>query len=202
MAVRFFITPKVELVAGTFSPKYFRVLSDGQLTDGIAGWWTAINFGPEPFLLVKADVTNAEQTSISGNADVLTVPANIENNVGGGQGLTAARNGLESRNIPGSWVTSGMTWRTVLRFAAHYALLQQVFGRRAVARFFQLYTLNTTMAQMTAAHRDRLREAAEELGVTDTSSITGSSTVRDVLRLLIGQMQRPIRMGVGAGEVL
>jgi hypothetical protein len=196
MAIRFYIVPKQTLLS-SIVPKYFMVEGLGSVIRAIVGDWVAMDGGREPWMLVRADVTDAEHTALNGHADVIVVPANLDSNVGAALGTVQTR--LDQINVPSDWVTATHTYRQVLRFVGRYGCLLQVFGRRALARFFELYTLDSTMAQLSAAHRDRLREAATEIGVSDTSSINGSSTVREVLRLLTDQMVLNVRM---SGEVI
>jgi hypothetical protein len=190
MAIRFYVVPKITAADGSLGPKYF---CGGTTVNLIAGDWAAMDYGREEIMLVRADVTAGENTSISANADVITIPANIENAIGGGQTLNTVRNRLEALNIPGTWVTSTLTYRQLLRWVGRLFCILQRFNGRYRAKFFEGVTLATTMGQLTQTQRDRLRAAVQDFGL-DTTQFAASSTVRDVLKALADVMPIAIVM--------
>jgi hypothetical protein len=174
MAIRFYLTPKEQIVNGDdfyFRPKYF--------DDSLA--WRAIDYGKEPWMLVAADVTTPQHNAIAANVDVTAVPANLDGTVGAQ--LATVQNKLELANLPAHWVTSGMTWRTVLKWTIRLLLLQQRFSGldHAAARLFSGgITLDSTVGDLPVVVRQRLNAAAQRWGL-DTSAITLSTTIRSAL---------------------
>jgi hypothetical protein len=183
MALRFYILPVDGdgVTAAGFYPKY---IGNG----GIVGGWCAIDYGKEPTMIVAAEVTAAEHTSISANVDIIAVPANLDLQIGAN--LATVQSALESKNLPADWVTASMTYRTVLKWVLRICLLLQRFRGldAAAARFFDLgLTLDSLVGDLSASVRQRLNDAATSFGL-DTSSITLSTTIRAALRILGQQM--------------
>lgn len=176
MAIRFYIVPKTGTGVDPFDgyrPRYVSDLNVG---------WVGLDYGDEPTFLVGADVTTAQHTSLVANADVTAAPADLGVTVGGN--LASVQAALEARNIPSHWVTADMPYKRVLWGIGCIMLLAQ----RADFRFFETgVTLNTTIAQLTTAQRTRLQNLADALGM-DRSGVTGSTTMRQALRLLAQQM--------------
>ena len=72
-----------------------------------------MDYGLEPVFLVAAkDVPPSVDSSITANADVTVVP-DLSTTVAGR--LAATQTALESLNIPSGWITSAMTFGTVVR---------------------------------------------------------------------------------------
>ena len=93
MTIRIYLTPIVARSdkPNSRAPKYFWDLA------GVT--WGAMDYGLEPVMLVVADVTDAQHAALVTNADLVSVPANLDATIGGA-GLTAARNG---GNITVTW---------------------------------------------------------------------------------------------------
>jgi hypothetical protein len=183
MAIRFYLLPKIGdglTFATAFRPAY---VSDG----GIVGRYTAIDYGKEVWMLVGADVTGAEHTAIVAHTDVTAVPANLDDTVGGA--LSTVQTKLELANLPADWVTSGMTWRTVVKWTIRILLLMQRFRGllSSAARFFATVTLDSTVGDLSALVRQRFITAAASFGLT-TTGITLGMTIRAALILLGQQM--------------
>lgn len=203
MALRFYLIPKIgregvgnindaqpwSESTGPVRPRYVGT---------IAGAWQSIDCD-DNLALVAADVTGTEHTAIMVNSDVTAVPANLENTVGGALATVQAK--LEAANLPAQWVTSGMTWRTVLKWTIRLLLIRQRFKGLAPAAaklFSGGITLNSTVGDLPAAVRQRLNSAAQSLGL-DTSGITLSTTIRVALITLGQQMTTTITV---AGEAV
>lgn len=178
MAIRFYLVPKDgdgTPLLNPFRPKYL---------SGLTFW--AMDYGREPFFLAAADVTDPQHTAIVANADVSAFPQNLDAQVGAN--LAATQAALETRNMPGSWVQSTHTFRNVLRGVATLCRVAQRYDALFVSRIFQAgLTLDTTVSQLTQTQRDRLQTAATVLGV-DYSSVTGATTLRQVLRVVAQQL--------------
>lgn len=182
MAIRIYLVPKIGTGFGSdpFRPAY---ISNG----GIAGNWQAIDYGKEAWMLVAADVTPAEHNAITANSDATAIPANLDQQIGAA--LATVQSKLELANLPADWVTSAMTYRTLLKWTIRILLLMQRFCGfdEAAARFFATVTLDSTVGDLTAAVRQRLNTVAQSFGL-DTSSITLATTIRAALRILGQQM--------------
>lgn len=178
MAKRFYIVPKSGdgLTKDTaFRPKYL---------DAIGGW-AAMDLGLEPTMLVCGEVTNAQHTSINANADVIAVPQNLDTQVGAN--LATVQANLESVNIPADWITSGMTYRDVLRWITRLFVFHQR-AARLIGKFFAAgFTLDSLIGDIPQEKRQQLNSVAQNLGI-DTSAITLSTTVRQAFRILADQL--------------
>jgi hypothetical protein len=181
MVVRFYLVPAVgdgTTIATARKPDYVSTLVP-------APRWVGVDYGREDVFLLAADVTPAQHTALAAKSPITVVPSSLEATVGAN--VSATENALESWGIPGHWVTSGMTWRTVLRGVATVMQLAQRLAKRSGSRILPAgVTLATTMAQLTVAQRNALQDAVDSFG-WDSSSITGSTTVREFLRAMAAQ---------------
>ena len=109
MANRVYLMPVTGAGTTTDSrrPKY----ADTDLS-GIA--WTMMDLGNETTCVVIANVTAGQNTVISAEIDVITVPANLDSQIGAGN-LAAVTAALETLHIPSGWVVASQTYRQVLR---------------------------------------------------------------------------------------
>lgn len=188
MALRVYFVPVIGdglTIATPRRPKY--------ISGVIAGAFQCMDYGNEPTMLVAAEVTNAEHTAIAANPDVVVVPANLNNTIG--VNLAAVQAALDSLNIPADWITSGMTYRTVLKWIALLFLLCQRFQGLVGGRLFPAgITLNSTVGDLTVNVRQKLLQAAGSLHL-DTSAITLAMTIRVALKTLANQISLPISLG-------
>jgi hypothetical protein len=156
-----------------------------------AGQWQLVDYGSQDVCFVALDADAATHSALTAHADVLTVPANLDNTPGAGA-VTTTRNALEALDIPGGWVTTSTPWRTVVRVVVGMFLLNQRFwvirgnnignGRHSL---LDGVDLDMTVADIPQAARQDLQEAALSLEL-DTSEVTGATTIREMLRI-IGQ---------------
>lgn len=194
MSVRVYLVPKDGdglTLATAFRPRY--------VSGGIAGAWSAVDFGAEPTMLIVANVTLAEHAAISAHVDVVTLPANLDAIIAGN--LATVQSALEGLNLPADWVVAGMTYRVVLRVVVRIMLLlQRVNGLApAAGRFFANGTLDNTLGDLPVVWRQRLSAAATSFGV-DVSALTLTTTIRAALRN-VGQQLLRLPCAVG-GESL
>jgi hypothetical protein len=185
-AFRIYLLPFVTGSDGVLRPKYF---SDGTITGDFKG---AIPYAFEPWMFVGADLASEEHITLSGQADVFLIPANLTDTLTAGQ-VTNVQNKLESINVPAGWVSTALTWAQVLR---------TVFG---ILNFYQRYTsiyfsangtlppalggtvtLNSTFASLPLAVRNALTATATDLGFS-TTGIAGGTTLRTILKLMADQ---------------
>lgn len=165
----FFIVPIVGTGtrADPFLPKYIPAL-------GVPWQWRDL---PRNWGVVWADASPAQESTVGANADAIVVPP-LDNTIA----LTATQNALEALNVPAQWLTSGMTYRTVLRVIVGMAN----FAERCDGMGLQLTlagNLDKTLSQFSAQTRQILADAADSLGL-DRTGITGTTTVRETLRIM------------------
>jgi hypothetical protein len=127
--------------------------------------------------IVWANTTPAQDAALALHADVILVPA-LDLPVA----LVTLQTALEALNIPAQWITAAMTNRDVLRALVGMAqLLQRCTG---LGVSFKLAgNLDLTMSQLSVAVRTVLASASDSLGL-DRSTIVGTTTVRQALRIL------------------
>lgn len=194
MALRVYLVP---VIGDGLTPKTARrakyIAPDEFFVGGIVGRYQAMDYGNEPMMLVAAEVTAAEHTAIAANADVIAAPANLDNTIGAN--LATVQAALESVNLPADWITSGMTYRTVLRWIARLFLVCQRFQGLAGGRLFPAgITLASVIGDLSASVRQKLTQGAQSLGL-DTSNIAPATTIRAALKDLGNQMTLVITLG-------
>ena len=189
MAKRFYIVPRIGtgIVDDEFKPKYFSALP------GVS--WSAMPFGKEPFHLVVSDLTTAQHAALVANSDVITIPENIDAQVGTGS-LSAVVNALETLNIPAGWVTAAMTYRFVLKIVcAIFQFAQRLHGHANLRIYESGITMSTQFRNLPENVRTALLGAAQTMNF-DTSSLSGTSTIRQILKEMADQWgTRPIHIG-------
>jgi hypothetical protein len=182
MSLRFYVMPVIGTgtsFTDAIRPAY---VGDGQLSSHS---WAAMDYGNEPTMLVMGDVTPSEQTAIAAHADVIAAPADLTALVG--SNLVTVQTALESVNIPADWVTSGMTFRAVLRWVSSLFQILQRFNGLQGGRFFPVgITLNSTVGDLSAGQRQKVQAVADSLGL-NTAGITLTTTIRAALKILADQ---------------
>jgi len=144
-----------------------------------------MDYGADPVFLVLADVTNPQHNQLNNQNDVTSIIqyANLDNTVPA-NAVTAVRNGLEALNIPGNWVDSTDTWRFVMRIVMScFQFQQRVHGMNGRSVFREGVDLSRTWSSLPVGIRTDIQAAADSFG-WDYSSLTGASTLREVLRTL------------------
>ena len=188
---RFYVVPVIGTGADHTDgrrPKYF---------DTLGAAWSAMDYGAEPVMLVRAEVTAAQDASLRANADVFALPVNLDVNLTTTE-VTSVRTVLEALNIPASnWVTTAVTWRQLLRTVAQMMqFLQRLNAVQGNTRLFGgTITLTTRWNQLNAAQQSALRQAASSMGFS-TTALAGSSNFRAMLKAMADQWgNRPVVMG-------
>ncbi len=156
-----------------------------------------MSFGNEGTMLVCADTDAATHATFAALPRVIQLPADLDQNLSAGA-VTTVEAALEARNIPAHWVSTNLTYRQVLRVVAGMFQFAQVYHAQHDLNLFRGgVNLNTRVNQIPQAERDRLNSAAQTAGL-DTSGITGTTTVRQILRSLGEQwLERPVYLGSG-----
>lgn len=186
---RLYVIPIVGSGSSRLDPRHPQYVNEAGLD------WSAMDYGAIPWCLCAADTDTAQDAALTANADVRGLPDNLDQAVGGA--TTAVRNALEVARLPAGWVTSATTYRAVVRAVA--GLLQFAQRYTAVSGGQELVAsqaaLDLRVNQLSAQRRADLGDAADSLGY-DTSAITGTTTVRQALKVLADQWgDRPFVLG-------
>lgn len=188
MAYRLYIVPRTGTgtFEDTYRPKYIADLKGGP--------WVGMPFGLEPHILVSTDLSGEDHATIAAYSDVIVIPANLDNTIGTNR--DAVVNALGTLNIPAGWVTSAMTYREVIKpVAAIFQFAQRLKGHGNIRIFDTGITLSTKFNQLPAAVRTKLKGAAESMNF-DTSSLSGTSTIRQILKEMADQWgDKEIKLG-------
>lgn len=143
--------------------------------------YNAMDYGLRETMLVSVDVTGAEHTQLSGQPDVISVPADIDQEVGGATG--AVSSALETLRLPANWVQSTHTYREILRIVAGvFQFAQRMSGLTGQHIHDSGVTLNTAFENMPGVLRTALIDTANDLEY-DWSGTTGAITLREILRI-------------------
>lgn len=186
VSLHFYIVPKVDTGFPLgLVPKYV-----GQMPVP----WQAMDYGREDTMLVGANVTAAQHTTITSNLDVTAIPVGLDTNISSAA-LATVQSKLEGMKIPAQWVTTAITYRQLIGAVGRVFLLMQRFDGLYAKTFFQSgITLDTRINQLTQAQRDSLQSAATALGL-DTSFVAGPLLIRQVLKTWIDAMGSFVVMG-------
>lgn len=182
-----YFMPTITNARGVTVPKYASTFLQGGLAPGSSfshSHFGMMDFRGEGHCLVHSDCDSAADAAVSANADVQRLPDNLDENLTAGQ-VTAVGNHLESFHIPADWVTTALTWRTVLRrIAGLYQFIQRYKGLGGPGPIFGgAVTLSTTFASLPLTARNALVGTANSFGY-DTSALSGASTVRAILKTM------------------
>lgn len=150
---------------------------------------TVIFYGLEPICLLRArNVTTEQHDAARVNIDVASFPLDLDSTVSA-QALTTIQSTFESANIPQEIAVLGMKYSRLLKRVWTLFRMTQIFYGRGAARLFQSgNNLSTTLGQLSAAHRQKLSDVIDEMGM-DRSSFTTNTTLRTFLLTLAGQFQ-------------
>ena len=178
----FFVVPIVGsgTRADPYVPKYIPAL-------GVEWQWRDL---PRNWGIVWANASPAQESAVGANADAIVVPP-LDNTIA----LTATKNALEALNVPAQWLTAGMTYRTVLRVIVGMANFAQTCDGMGL-QLTLAGNLDKTLSQFSAQTRTILANASDSLGL-DRSSITGSTTVRETLRIMGQQFAQGTSISLG-----
>jgi hypothetical protein len=179
MACRIYIVPRIGTGAITdpHRPAYIG-------SEGLTMSWTAMDYGGAPVFIVAADTDDAQDATLIGQADVIGLPVDLDATMGTVARRNAVRAFLEARDIPGNWVQTATTYRTILRTVAGlFQFAQRLRGRTRRQLFRGGFTLATQWQSVPADVRADVLDAAQSFGY-DTGGITDATTMRVVLQAL------------------
>jgi hypothetical protein len=187
MTWHLYLLPVVTDAKGARVPKYLSAL-------GLPS--EMLDYGPQPIALAAADVSDADDATLTAAADVQRIPDALDAAIGAGA-LNVVQNALETRNLPADWVTAGTTYRILLRTVGGFFAFVQRFATVTGSNALLLggaVNLNTTLAQLPAARRQALRDTATSLGL-DIGGLGGATTLRAALKSIADQWgQRPFNL--------
>ncbi len=144
--------------------------------------WNGMDFGAEPAMLIMCDPTSAQHQTLGQQVDVVAVPENLDSQIGAQ--LNQVKNAMEQFNIPCQWVQATHTYRQVIRLcAAMFQFAQRFHGLGGGRIFPPGVTLDTRFNQLPVSARNKLQGTAESMNF-DTSSLTGASTLRQILKAM------------------
>jgi hypothetical protein len=146
-----------------------------------------IYYGTENWVLVGSDLSTSDDAAVVAAPDAFALPFNLDRTLTAGQ-VTNVQTKLESVNIPAHWVTTSLTWKQVLRTIAGMSLVLQRLSGVNATNFFSVAVLNNTISSLPAQVRTDLVAAAAELNI-NTSGITGTTTIREALRIAGEQLR-------------
>lgn len=178
-------------------PKYFASDATGA---GLAGMvraaWSGVDYGQQPWMIVGADLSSSDDTALVAEPDALGLPFDLTPTLTAPQ-VTNVSTVLENAKIPAGWVTTSLTWLTVVRtvlgmcaFLQRYNVIYtQQNAVTAPSLFAGGATLSTTFGSLPLAVRTALSATATDLGLS-TAGVTGSTTVRALLKGLADQVSQ------------
>ena len=149
------------------------------------------------FRLVVADVSIANHNELVTYTDVVAIPLDIDGNLNAAA-VTKVRNYLEARNFPNAWINESYTYRQVMRLVCQVMQFTQAyFGNgKGIRNLFDNagVTPDTEYRDLHPDVQDRLQSTAAKLGY-DTSGLTASSTIKQILKQMGDEWTGPILLG-------
>lgn len=181
MTFRIYLMPMIEKAVPTGPlPGDVRYVRAPKYEPAGPSWAIDLGEAGQDECLLGAYTTTEEHLAAQNATDVLCIPEDLDNAVGGAKNVVQQE--LETRNMPSDWVTPATLWRDVVRRVAALALfLQRISGimGRSTGSIPKLFAGNTLDNPVPVAFRAPAMQAAVELGI-DTTGITATSTVREV----------------------
>lgn len=173
------------------------VLGGGPTGKGLKAKYTPpgyhlIPYGAERVCILAADVDAATHATIAADPQVSALPANLAANLTNGA-VNQAQTFLDGLNIPSQWVATSLTYTQLIRIIGRIFEVAQLFERSIGSLFTGGVTLGTQFNALPQATRNSLIQIATSRG-WDTSGLTGTSTVRQVLKFMADQFPDPIQL--------
>jgi hypothetical protein len=196
MALRLYFVPVVHVAVPRYEcPKYFphRFNPPTAGLENVSHAWTTYLL--EDVGLIAADVTTAQHSIVAAQTDVIALPVNLDVTLNAGA-VNAAQAALEGWNVPANWVTTGMTYRQVVRTVVRMWRFHARMVAMSNGRLFDgTVTLSTALASLPLAARNRLKSVADSYGL-DYSGVTNATTVRQLLKAMADQFaDDPVTLG-------
>lgn len=177
--------PIVADARGILRPKYASTFTAAGFSVGAIDF-----FGATCVVYSPCDTTT--DNAVTAQTDVRRVPDNLDSSPTAGA-VTVMQNFLEGQNVPAGWITTSLTWRTILRTVLSMCLfIQRYRGVGGPAVFVGGVTLASTFASLPVGVRQSLLKAGQDQKF-DTSALSGASTLRQLLKAMGDQWgARPI----------
>lgn len=159
--------------------------------------WTMMDFGLEPACIVWVENVDAStHSTLVAFADVVSPPAELDQNIGAGS-IATVRAAIEALNVPANWAQATDTYREVIRIICWFFQIWQRHHGMGNARVLTGgVTLDTAFNTLSVGVRNALIATAQSFNF-DTSSLAGTSTIRQILKALADQVRdRPIMIGI------
>lgn len=151
-----------------------------------------IPYGAENVCILAADVDDATHATIAADPDVSALPQNLAGHLSAGA-VTQAQAFLDGLNIPFQWVDTSLTYVQLIRIIGKIFEVAQLFEASIGTLFTGGVTLGTHFNALPQATRTTLIQIATDHG-WDTSGLSGTSTVRQVLKFMADQYPDPIQL--------
>lgn len=190
--IRFYLVP-VEASASHRGPKYFPYHGDPNPPALIQADWEAKDYGNEPSMLLASNLSNPDDVTLTAQPDVTKFADNLDQQMGAD--LATMQAALEALNLPAQMVTSTTTHRQVIRGIMGIFSVAQCMQGKGFRVFGAGITLATTLSALAVPARQALQDCATQLGY-DQTGITLSSTIRQVLTLVVQQASPSKMMAV------
>jgi hypothetical protein len=158
-----------------------------------------VDYGWEGYCLCYADLTDPQHTAVVSDPEIWGLPLDLDTEIG--TNLTAVQNALEAGKLPVGWVTATMTYRNLLKYInAACQLMRRLTGKlnTTAGVIVGAVTLETEWLDLPLAARTALQEIGVEWGL-DTSMITGTSTVREIIKAVADQVPSMHLWGIPLG---
>jgi hypothetical protein len=143
-------------------------------------------YGAEPWCMAGVtDISVAADASLVAHPDVFKLPDDLDQTMGSVGNRNQARNALEAVNMPGTWIQTSDTYRTVVRFIGSLCLYMGCFNDHydLPVIFDGTTTLSTLFSALTQSQRDAMQGCADYFGL-DGSSLIGSNSLRIILKAI------------------
>jgi hypothetical protein len=182
VTIRFYVLPMEPIPPSGFRhPKYFAY--DPLGVTGITANYSLKDYGLVDFCVIVTDISAADHTTLSSNADVLAPPVNIDTTMTQGA-VNSAKTFLEGFNIPADWVNAGVTYRSVIRTVTGiFLFMQRVTAILGHGINFANVSLSAQWQNFPADIQAALLQAATEFGYS-TAQLTGTTTLRAILKFM------------------
>lgn len=193
--VQMVLVPKVARGAKYFDT--YAARATGSVLPELVGLGDAnletIDYGMEPSMLARAELTTAQQDALAAQPDVFVFPEDLDTTLGNARNQVVAQ--LEALNLPANHMPGSTAWRQVARGGIAVFSIAQRFNGHGYQRVFpESVTMQTRWGDLPEAHRLALRLSAVELGY-DVSAITDDSMVRDFWTAVTSQASPRTMLG-------
>jgi len=188
MAIRLYIVPVIGTGATKATarrPKYF---TDGTITPTLG--WSAMDYGFEPWMLVAADLSGADDVTLAAEPDAFALPFDLSPTLTAPQ-VANVQNKLEAANLPSGWVNTSLTWtqvvKTVIGVLSFFQRFGAVYAKQNGVAPGSIYgsgiTLDSTFGSLSVPIRNAMLSTAVSFGFS-TAGLNSGATIRVILKAM------------------